>query len=55
MGFISRLSIFKEIWQFLKARKKWWLFPVVILLVLLSLIIVFAETSALGPFIYTIF
>ena len=55
MGFISKLSILKEIWAFLRVRKKWWLFPVIILLILLSFFIILAESSALGPFIYTIF
>ena len=52
---MAKISILKEIWQFLKIRKKWWLAPIIILLVLLSLLIVFAESSALAPFIYTIF
>jgi Family of unknown function (DUF5989) len=45
----------KEIFQFLKVRKKWWLAPVIIFLLLLSLILVFAEGSAIAPFIYAIF
>lgn len=52
---MSKLSIFKELWQFLKVRKKWWLLPILILIVLLGLILVFAQGSALAPFIYTVF
>ena len=43
------------IWDFLKARKKWWLTPIVLVLLLLSLIIVLVNGSALAPFIYSIF
>ncbi len=43
------------IWDFLKVRKKWWLTPIVLFILLISLLIVFAEGSALAPFIYTIF
>lgn len=44
-----------KIWKFLMARKKWWLFPVVAILLLLGVLIVFAGGSAIAPFIYTIF
>ena len=52
---MSKLAIFKEFWQFLKVRKKWWLTPVVVVLVLLGVLLVFAQGSALAPFIYTLF
>jgi len=52
---MGKLDILRELWDFLRVRKKWWLGPVVIILVLLSLLIVFAEGSALAPFIYAIF
>jgi len=45
----------KEIWGFLKTRKKWWLTPVIIVLVLLSLVLVLSQGSPLAPFIYAIF
>ncbi len=54
-NFFSKFSILKELWDFMKTRKKWWLLPVVIMLVLLGLLIVFTEGSALAPFIYTLF
>ncbi len=52
---MGKASILKELWLFMKVRKKWWLGPVIVILVLLSLLIVFAEGSALAPFIYALF
>jgi len=52
---MSKLSIIKELWQFLKVRKKWWLAPILIMLVLLGGLIILAQGSALAPFIYAIF
>jgi hypothetical protein len=52
---MSKLSIFKELWAFLNQRKKWWLLPILVLIVLLGLILIFAQGSALAPFIYTVF
>jgi hypothetical protein len=54
-NFISRLSIFGELWDFMRVRKKWWLGPLIIFLVVLGLFIVLTEGSALAPFIYTLF
>ena len=45
----------KELFQFLLSNKKFWLMPVIIILILLGFIIVFASSSALSPFIYTLF
>ena len=44
-----------EIWAFLRVRKKWWLAPIVIVLMLLGALIVLTEGSAIAPFIYTLF
>jgi len=44
-----------ELWRFLKVRKKWWLLPIIIVMVMVGALLVFAETSILAPFIYTIF
>ena len=52
---MSKLSLLKELWQFLKARKKWWLAPIIIMMILLGALIVFTEGSALAPFIYALF
>lgn len=51
----EKLSILKEFWSFLRVRRKWWLAPIVILLLTLALILVAAEGSALAPFIYSLF
>jgi hypothetical protein len=48
-------SLVAEFWQFLKVRKKWWLLPIVLVMVLVGALLVFAQGSALAPFIYTIF
>ncbi|MEK7224693.1 MAG: DUF5989 family protein [Bacteroidota bacterium] len=50
-----KLSLLKEFWDFMKARKRYWLAPIFIILILLSLLIVFAQTSTVAPFIYTLF
>ena len=43
------------VWGFLRTRKKWWLTPVVLMLVLLGVLIVLSESSAVAPFIYALF
>ena len=48
-------SLVSEFWLFLKEEKKWWLAPLVVVLLGISAIIVFAEGSAIAPFIYSIF
>lgn len=52
---MSKIHILREFWSFLRIRKKFWLAPIVIVLVLLSLLIVLTQGSALAPFIYTLF
>ena len=52
---MSKASLLKELWDFMKTRKRWWLLPIVVMLVLLGLLIVLTEGSALAPFIYTLF
>jgi len=51
----GRISVFGELWAFMKVRKKWWLGPIMIFLLLLGVLIVFTEGSALAPFIYALF
>jgi len=53
--YTRRLQILKEFWLFARTEKKLWLFPVMAVLVLLSLFILFAESSVLAPFIYSLF
>lgn len=52
---MSKLSVLKEFWDFLRVRKRYWLAPIVIILLLLSLLIVFAQSSVVAPFVYTLF
>ena len=49
------MSFFKEFFEFLMERKKYWLFPIIIVLALFGILIVLSEGSAIAPFIYTIF
>ena len=52
---MGKASTLKEIWNFLRVRKKWWLVPVVVLLGLIGALLVLTEGSALAPFIYALF
>ncbi len=52
---MSKISIIIEFWEFLKVRKRYWLMPIVFFLILLGLLIVATQGSALAPFIYTLF
>ncbi|MFH1784105.1 MAG: DUF5989 family protein [bacterium] len=52
---MSKLSVIKEFLEFLKVRKKWWLIPVVVFLILLGALIFLTQGSAIAPFIYTLF
>ena len=49
------MSLIREFWDFMKVRKKWWLLPIIVVMVLFGSLLVFAQGSALAPFIYTIF
>jgi len=49
------MDIILDMWQFMKERKKFWLAPIIIVLLLLGILIVFGGSSAIAPFIYTIF
>jgi hypothetical protein len=51
----NRLGVAGELMAFLWARKLWWMMPMIILLLALGLLIGFAQTSAIAPFIYTLF
>ena len=48
-------DLLKDLWEFLKVRKKFWLAPIILVLVLLGALIVLSEGSAVAPFIYTLF
>ena len=52
---MSKISILKEFFEFLRERKKWWLTPIILFLFLFGALIVLTEGSAIAPFIYAIF
>jgi uncharacterized protein DUF5989 len=52
---MAKRGILSEIWAFMRVRKKWWLLPIIVVLLLVGGLIIFAQGSALAPFIYTIF
>jgi hypothetical protein len=49
------LDLLADLWDFLKKRKKFWLFPIILLLVLLGALLVLTQGSVIAPFIYTLF
>lgn len=49
------MEFLKDLFTFLKERKKWWLLPVILIVLLIGVLLIFAETSAVGSFIYTLF
>ena len=51
----SKLSIVVELWAFMRARKKWWLGPIFVVLILMGGLIVLTEGTAAAPFIYALF
>lgn len=51
----SHWRILFELWYFIKTSKKWWLSPIIVILLLLSVLILITESSAVAPFIYSLF
>ncbi|HUF76894.1 MAG TPA: DUF5989 family protein [Longimicrobiales bacterium] len=49
------MDLLAELWAFMKVRKKWWLLPLILVMLAVGSLLVFAQGSALAPFIYTIF
>ena len=49
------LELLKDLWAFMRERKKFWLAPIILVMILLGALVVFAKGSALAPFIYTLF
>ncbi len=49
------MSFLKELWAYMRARKKYWLIPIMVMMVILGGLIVLAQGSAVAPFIYTLF
>jgi hypothetical protein len=52
---MSQGSLAGELWAFMRTRKKFWLLPIIVVMVLVGALLIFAQGSALAPFIYTIF
>jgi len=52
---VAKATIVGELWAFMRARRKWWLAPIIVVLLLVGMLLVFAQGSVLAPFIYTIF
>jgi hypothetical protein len=52
---VARGGLMSELWAFMRVRKKFWLMPLIIMLLLVGMLIAFAQGSVLAPFIYTIF
>ena len=49
------ISFLAELWDFMKSRKKFWLLPLLVVMLLMGALLVFAQGSAIAPFIYTLF
>jgi hypothetical protein len=52
---MARSEVFGQLWEFLKYRKKYWLAPILFLMILVGFLLLVAEKSVLAPFIYTLF
>ena len=49
------MGILVELWTYMRERRKWWLLPVIIVLLMVGTLLIFAQSSVLAPFIYTVF
>ena len=52
---MRQASLARELWAFMRMRKKWWLLPLVAVMLVVGALLIFAQGSVLAPFIYTIF
>jgi hypothetical protein len=52
---LAKSSLLGELWAFMRVRKKWWLVPLILAMLIVGMVIAFAQGSVLAPFIYTIF
>jgi len=52
---MSGLSLVREFWAFMRVRKKWWLLPILLVMLAIGALLIFAQSSVLAPLIYTIF
>ena len=53
--FFGKAGVIGELFSFLWSNKRWWLIPVVVVLVVVGMVLIFAQSSAIGPFIYSLF
>ncbi len=52
---MAKMEMMGELWAFMKTRKRYWLAPIILVLMLFGALLLFTETSAVAPFIYTLF
>ena len=52
---MAKFSILSEVWEFIRHKKKYWLFPIIVVLLLVGILLFITEGSAIAPFIYTLF
>ncbi len=52
---MAKMEFLRELWDFMRIRKKYWLAPIILILMLFGLLLIFTETSAVAPFVYTLF
>lgn len=52
---MSKIQVMNELWQFMRENKKYWLAPILMVLILVGVLLVLAKTSAVAPFIYSLF
>jgi hypothetical protein len=52
---MNRVAVIREFFEFLRERKKWWIAPILVFLVLFGVLVIFASSSTLAPFIYSLF
>lgn len=52
---MAKVEMLRELWAFMRTRKRYWLAPIILVLMLFGALLLFTETSAVAPFIYTLF
>jgi len=52
---MRRIGIIRDVWDYIRVRKKFWVLPILIMLILFSLLIIFTEGTVISPFIYVLF
>lgn len=52
---MAKMELFRDLWAFMRERKKWWLGPIVVIIALFGLLLIFTQTSVVAPFVYTLF